>query len=336
MSIHAIIIACAMAQPASPGVPASSSPPVPPSVVSTAPSAAQTDAAASLADRVADLNRRLEALRPASPTGYFELGEVVAAEAASDTDRRLARDLYILALELSRKAVSTGKDGSSAALGPPDPMLARSVCLALAAMESGDEQRRWLIALADTTGADSFAESVPIRSTTTSRDPAAFDLASALGSIRMGEGRRAQSILSRPGVAELLERVSKLLSQNFGGGADQVRKHAEQWPTCPRCLNRRFIREGAGPVGVIVCPHCRGTPGPRLTDEELLAQIRTESVLLSGQARSWAAQIVSDGGSPMRELDIDELARVFSVDPARPVWRNGQWAPIVERTPTKR
>ncbi|MBY0311171.1 MAG: hypothetical protein K2W85_03790 [Phycisphaerales bacterium] len=316
MSIHAIIISCALAQP------------VPPAPV-------QADAPVSLADRVPDLNRRLEALRPANPAGYFELGEEVAAEAATDADRRLARDLYILALELSRKVTPAGQSDAPATLGPPDPLLARSVCLALAAMESADEQRRWLIALADTTGADLSAEPVPIRTTTTSRDPAAFDLASALGSIRIGEGRRAQAILSRPGVAALFERVSKLLTQNFGSGADQVRRHAEQWPTCPRCLNRRFIREGAGPTGVVVCPHCLGTPGPRLSDEELLAQIRTESVLLSGQARSWAAQIVSDGGSPLRELDIDELARVFSVDPARPVWRNGQWMPVADRKPAK-
>lgn len=338
MIIAAICTLMMLGQPSAGGTPAAT-----PAV---APQPVAVDAPMGLDARVHDLNRRLESLTPSQPRGYFELGEEVAAEAATESDRRLARDLYILALELSRPAAPSG-DGKSASSAPPttppaappppDLVLARSVCLALAAMESADEQRRWLIALADSTGADLAAEPAQIRSTTTSRDPAAFDLASALGLIRIGEGRRAQAILSKPGVAALLERVDKLLSSNFGGGADQVRRNAEAWPSCPRCLNRRYVKEvtSGGGSSTVVCPHCLGTPGARLRDADLLAQIRTESVLLSGQARSWAAQIVSDGGGPLRELDIDELARVFSVDPARPLWRNGQWMPVrqVQKAP---
>ncbi len=303
---------------------------------------ARASMAVGLESRIRGLNARLEALRPDRPQDYFELGEEVAAEAASDADRRLAQDLFILSMELSREA-SSAQAGGASKLGPPSPALARSVCLALATMETSDEQRRWLIALADSTVAGPTLEPVTIRTTTASRDPAAFDLASALGAIRMGEGRRAMSILARPAVAALLERCDALLSTTLGGGAAAVRAHAEQWPTCPRCLNRRFVKEaggagrgggssgGGGGSSVVVCPHCQGTPGPRLSDEELLAQIRTESVLLSGQARSWAAQIVSDGGAPLRELDIDELARVYRVDPAMPIWRGGLWSPVPAR-----
>jgi hypothetical protein len=64
----------------------------------------------------------------------------------------------------------------------------------------------------------------------------------------------------------------------------------------------------------------------KLTPEQWLAQIRLESLLLSGIHRSWGAQVASDLGEPLRDPDARELPGVLGVDAARTVWRNGAWA----------
>jgi hypothetical protein len=262
--------------------------------------------------RVNHLSQRLAGLSPDRPRAYFELGEEVASEASDDLDRRLARQLFALAFELSRRSAQ------------PDTQLPSSVCLALAAIADTDEERRWLAALAETLAPPGSAPPDPVRikSSAASRDPAAFDLASMLGLVRIGEGRRAERLLARPGVERLLDKCDPLLMPAAGGGAAMVRKQIEEWPSCPQCHNKRFVRDSSG---IHLCPTCHGAPGPTLSPMELLGHIRTESILLSGQQRSWAAQIISDYGAPVRELDASELASTYAADPMRPLWRNGHW-----------
>lgn len=266
---------------------------------------------AALESRVRDLQPRLAGLRPTAPRAYFELGEEVLAEATGDADRRLARELFVLAMELTR------------ASSQPDPPLMRSALLALAADATGEEERRWLVAVADSSSADAFGEPARYRASAASRDPASFELATMFSYVRTGEGRRAVKMLEKPGVNELLEKCDKLLIPGVGGGATAVRKMIDDHQVCQRCRNRRSIKEGGQ---IIVCPICHGTPGPELGVMQLLAQLRTESVLLSGEARSWAAQLISDGGAPIRELDIAEVAGIYNVDPSKPIWKSGSWA----------
>ncbi|HMN39199.1 MAG TPA: hypothetical protein PKE29_00020 [Phycisphaerales bacterium] len=271
--------------------------------------------------RVAHLEARLSGLSPERPREYFELGEEVASEASDESDRRLARQLYVLAYELSLRAARA------------DSRLAPSVCLALAAIAGSDDERRWLGALAETVAPDGAVIGAPVaggmvaeagrmRASAASRDPAAFDLATMLGFVRIGEGRRAERLLARPGVRELLDRCDRLLMPGIGG-ASLVRKRIEDYPMCPQCHNRRYIKDAAG---VHLCPTCQGTPGGPFSAMELVGHLRTESVLLSGQQRSWSGQITSDFGAPLRELDASELAATYKVDATRPLWRGGRWA----------
>jgi hypothetical protein len=291
---------------------------------------AQSEPAArvSIEDRVSHLDDRLSWLRPDRPREYFELGEEVASEAASDADRRLARQLYALAFELSRAGGAGGNQGA-----PADPQLAPSACLALAAIGESDEERRWLGALAETVAPDGSAIGTPasggavadarrLKSSAASRDPAAFDLATMLGLIRIGEGRAAQKLLERPGVQELLDRCDQVLMPGIGG-ASTVRRHIEDYPNCPQCHNRRYTKDAAG---VHICSVCKGAPGGTFSTAELVGHLRTESMLLSGQQRSWSGQITSDFGSTLRELDSAELAATYGVDATRPLWRGGRWA----------
>ncbi|MBX3358781.1 MAG: hypothetical protein KF745_10155 [Phycisphaeraceae bacterium] len=273
---------------------------------------------------VTDLAGRLAALSPDDPMPYFLLGEEVLSESLgrrsepNQAGLSLARRLFILSYSLDQRLPKPRQ----ARLGP-------SACLALAASVTDDAQRRWLwalarsmdpaIAKADRSQGDPAVDAV--------REDVALDLCTALGFMRAGEGRRAEAVLRRPGVSELLDRYDAMISpMEIRGGADLVRRLIAQWPSCPECKNRRVVNRPGDPNGrPVLCLNCGGNPGPRFSDDELLAQLRLESALLSGIQRSWAAQVVVDRGAPLRDLGPAELAPAFGVDPALCIFRDGQW-----------
>lgn len=262
-----------------------------------------------------DLEARLEALDPANAEAYFLLGEEVAAEIpAAPAARRLAQQLFTLAYEINR------------ARPEPDVALTRSVCLALSATVEGAD-RRWLLAMARSLDADRPGPDFAAPAPGPSRREAALDLATVLGYVRSGEGRRAEQLLQRSGAGALLDQYEALLrGPGLDVGASTIRRYISQWPSCPECRNRRTTtraHEGGGTT--VLCATCQGNPGPRLTDEEVLLQLRLESALLSGIQRSWAAQVAADSGAPLRDLDPGELAGTLGVDPAKRIWRGGRW-----------
>jgi hypothetical protein len=264
---------------------------------------------------------QLAALDPRNPWGYFLLGEMIAAEASDAQSKQVARTLFVLAYETSKKA---GADALKSGDAPAGADIRISVALALASIADSDSERRWLHAIASSLGWNNpdgpgpigTAQSAPI-------DPAGLDLASAIGLIRIAEGRRAAKLLEKPEVAATLDRSERLLSPaGLTGGASRIRRLMAEWPICAECKNRRFIKSAQG---VRLCPTCGGKPGPKITQQELLYQLRLESSLLHGVQRSWVAQTIVDGGEPLRDLDPDELAATYRVDPARTVWRGGAW-----------
>lgn len=267
-----------------------------------------------LASRVENLESRLVSLRPERPAAYLELGELVLQEASTAEDRRLARELLVLALST---ATARREDPNAAGV-------ASSACLALASAADDQPTARWLGAVGASLAPDASLDvSTQDAAAGAARDPAALDVANALGLARIGEGKRAERLLARPGAGELLERMDKVLQPGVGGGAQRVRRMIESYPWCPQCRNRRTFKDASG---VQVCPTCKGLPGPNLPDEELINHLRAESVLLSGVQRSWAAQILADEGAPLRDLDPAEVAATLRVDPSKTVWKNGAWA----------
>ena len=55
-------------------------------------------------------------------------------------------------------------------------------------------------------------------------------------------------------------------------------------------------------------------PGPQLSEEELIAQLRFEAVLLNGIQRSWSAQMVVDLGATLRDPDPEDLGEFVVSD----------------------
>jgi len=267
---------------------------------------------------------RLVSLTPSKPMDYFLLAEEVAGDSSTPASISLARHLYVLSYELDAKLDSIRRQ----------PRLAASVCLALAAIAKRDDERRWLIALAQSYS-DPGGFRPPSAGAIASREslgdiPAdvALDVANVLGLSRSGEGRRAEPLLEHPGVTDALAKLDATSRNLSFSLVSFVNKVQRDWPICPQCRNRRAVPSGGKQGEMSLCDSCRGNPGPKLTPQELIFQLRIESALLRGTQRSWAAQLVTDAGSPLRDLDASELAATYDVDPAKPVWRDGQWSPL--------
>jgi hypothetical protein len=150
-----------------------------------------------------------------------------------------------------------------------------------------------------------------------------------MGLARSGEGRRADQLLEKPEVAQLLKEVDgrPMPDGRPASLKNFLDKAVRDWPACPQCRNRRVVPAGASRTGeMTLCDTCRGNPGPRLTEDELSNQLRIEAVLLEGEQRSWAAQVLADAGAPLRDLDPSELAGTYGVDRQLVIWRDGGWA----------
>ncbi len=259
---------------------------------------------------------RLVALDPDDARGYLRLAEELADEARSADEVRLARRLFV-------HAVQIGRDSSDL----EQRTLGASAALALAADPAAKSERRWLLALAGALDRR-FAHLVDQEDAPVLWEPAiGLAAAEALGLARSGHGREALDRLEEPGVRDVLDRITPLLGIRGGGGAaGVVERLSRGWP-CPRCSNERVeTRRRDGDVFRERCSVCLGNPGPRdVSAEDLAAHIRAELRLLDGDLGSWSAQLEFDRGLPLREPSIAGLQRFYGVDPLARVWRDGQW-----------
>lgn len=260
-----------------------------------------------------DVLRRLALLTPDNPEAYFLLAEEVADAADAPDEVSLAKALYVLAFELDRRPGHAGTLAASAALG-------------IARIERLDRDRRWLIALAAAIDRRYALPDWTVSAGGTITDEQAYSAATVLGLARAGEGREARKWLEKPGVSDTLKRYERLIGDTGETGAlSRLDKYMDAWP-CPQCHNERTITvQGEHGPEKRLCPTCHGNPGPALSDEELIAQLRFEAALLNGIQRSWAAQVIVDQSAPLRDPDPSELAATYRVDPDKPYWRNGAW-----------
>ncbi|MBK7404765.1 MAG: hypothetical protein IPJ41_09055 [Phycisphaerales bacterium] len=259
------------------------------------------------------ISPRLTALSPGDPSAYFLLGEEVADESQSRAEEELARHLFGLAFELDRR------DGTPSWIAP-------SSCLALASLSRLESDQRWLRALASRMDSSYAAPAWQSESSGGAVSDAAFTAAEAIGEVRAGNGLRARDLLQTPGVREIFLRYGQLLGFSAATGALwQVEQWASEWP-CRECGNERVVfRPNTDPPSYRECYTCRGNPGPRLTQGQLVSQLRFESRLLHGISRSWGAQLSLDYGAPLREAAPEELASVLGIDINAPYWRDGGW-----------
>jgi hypothetical protein len=258
---------------------------------------------------------RLEKLTPTNPEAYFLLGEEVADAVDGPERARLAKELFTLAFTMDVDR-SGGHGGE----------LAASSCLALASVTRSESDRRWLTAMAVAIDPRRQPPAWLAGQREAVNAQTAFLAASALGCVRSGDGRQALLYLDDPAVRALLSRYDRLIVDSpYKGTLAATELEASRWP-CRECNNQRIVRRSGGKNGEYrLCPTCAGRPGVRLPPAQWLAQIRLESLLLSGIHRSWGAQVAADLGQPLRDPDVRDLPGVMGVDPAKRVWKDGAW-----------
>jgi hypothetical protein len=260
-----------------------------------------------------NVDARLASLAPDKPEDYVRLAEEMAQEAHLREARDLARTLYVLGFELDRARPAGG-------------VLARRAALGLGELTRRTDERAWLRAVAESVGGAGVPAGAGEQAETIAPplgpDRAAVDLCTAMGLARAGEGRRARALLDKPGVRELLAEYAEVLGGGgFSPGEGGVDDLLGRWP-CPTCRNRRVVQQGQNGK---LCPTCDGTPGPDLSPEQKLAQLRAESLFLRGVHGSWAAQSLTDRGLALRDPRPEDLANRYRVDAGATVWRDGAW-----------
>jgi len=255
---------------------------------------------------------RLAELSPDNPEAYFLLAEEIADVADDEPRANLARTLYVLAFELDRK-----RGGAT---------LAASCALGIARVERLERDKRWLLAIASAVDRRYALPDWNVGATLAISDETAFKAATVLGLARSGDGREARRLLDQPGVGEVLRRYERAIgTSGMTGALSRLDRFMQSWP-CPECGNSRTVNKpGERGVEIRLCGTCRGNPGPRLDESEFIAQLRFEALLLDGIQRSWAAQVVVDQGSPLRDPDLDELAPTYGVDSSKPYFRDSKW-----------
>lgn len=265
---------------------------------------------------VVGFTTRLQNLRPDKAENYLFLAEELASESHVRESRDLSRALYVLAFEIDRKQPSS------------NGRIARSACSGLAALTRNEAEQRRLLAIGQIVAGQASRvrgeRPVLVKPMIPPSDETALNLVTAIGLARAGEGRRAEQYLGREGVRSLLESTEGLFGGfDRQGASANIERWINDWPACPTCKNKRIVsRSGAEPQ---LCKHCEGNPGPRLSDAELLMQVRGESLLLRGVHRSWSAQLVADGGEPLRDPLPEDLALQYGVDANATIWRDGRW-----------
>jgi hypothetical protein len=256
---------------------------------------------------------RLEQLGPQDPLSYFLLAEEVADTAVNPADFELAKQLYVLAFHYDRVPGRAATLSASAVLG-------------LAEIERLDRDRRWLLALAGSLDKRYAQPDWNVPASGSISDETAAKAAAAIGLARSGDGRESRKLLEDTSVMEVLRRYERAIGTTGETGAlSRIAKYSQQWP-CPECGNARVVTKPTerGPE-LRLCGTCRGNPGPKLGQDEIIAQLRFESYLLNGIQRSWAAQSIVDQGAPLRDPSAEELAETMGVDASKPYWRKGAW-----------
>ena len=209
---------------------------------------------------VANLQNRLGTLVPTDPMPYFILAEDLAVEgvAGDKPSRDMARTLFVLAFDLFRTRARPG-----------DGEMARSAALGLASLTTSDADRRWLAAVGDQVAPPNEKNAgASARLPSAVPEATAFALATAMGLARSGDGRRADTYMSREGVRELLAATQATIAGGRTVAGGGVLKWIEDWPACPTCKNRRIVTRGSEST---LCQFCDGNPGPKLGDTELLS-----------------------------------------------------------------
>lgn len=254
---------------------------------------------------------RLSAISPIDPEALLRAGEDLSSM-GSPLSIRVARRVLAGAIEIDRQR-GGGRVGAGA-------------CLLLAEIATTEPDRRWFAALARALESGASSRSWLHDGDQSYNADAAYNAACAVGLVRAGDGLAARQLFKEPGVRDILLDHERLLSTiGEPGGLAFLEREAAKWP-CTECRNDRVVKVVVNrEVQHKLCPICGGNPGPVLSDEAVILQLRLEARLLRGVQRSWAAQLAADRGMPLDDPDPDELSKVLGFDSLAFVFKGDGW-----------
>lgn len=243
---------------------------------------------------------RLDDLRADQAMAYFELGEEVSYEITGRKGQDLARTLFVLAYQLD------------ADLGP-------HVCLALAELTTSADERRWLLAMAESMGAGN-AQSDSHRIPSGPAEESRRRLADALRTLRAEDGRPMREAMASPAAAEFLAHLQQ--SEPVIHSALAEAAHAASGKVgCPRCRGQRVVANSVGADRPReLCPRCGGNPGLAMTESDILNSLRVEAHLRRIEPGTWSGTLLMHQDRPLRDIRAGDLARTYAVDPAKTRW----------------
>jgi len=205
----------------------------------------------------------------------------------------LAEEIADIAESRDGYALARHLFGLAGALAPD--RIGRSACLALADLESDPQEKQRLMALSSLLDerAGGGALYVPDRAAT-APSQTARTIVNAFSYFRRGEGTKTRALVDDEHVLRALDEHAQLIP----GGVDRFLHDA------------RLYRDGTR---------------PDLQDAELRQMLYLELALLTGENRQWSTELALTNGEPLIEVDPNQLARTFGIDPDRPLYRDGRW-----------
>ncbi|MFM7259862.1 MAG: hypothetical protein ACKO3W_04595 [bacterium] len=204
-------------------------------------------------------------------------------------------DYLVLAEEVADAAASEGERqlarelfGLAGALDTE--RLGRSALLALAQFSTDRRERDRALAAAEIVGGRGGALRV-FRA-----EPEQIEaLSRAFSFYRRGEGRKAINVLRQADADAVLDELDDAIP----GGANGFRAALDA------------MKSGGG-----------SRPDPETVRRLLLVEL----ALRRGDARSISLDLILRGDEPLIEIDPNDPAALWQVDPAKPWWRNGRWS----------
>jgi hypothetical protein len=233
-------------------------------------------------------NARLLALDPARPADYFNLAEEISDAFPAQATGVAGSTATNAAQNEAQRELARQLFALAGALNTP--IFGRSAMLAISELAISTQSRERALAAAEIVGGRGEKKSV-FRPESAQIEA----LARAFSFYRKGMGTKALSALRQSDADALLDAISDAIP----GGAAAMR---------------------------VECKSMRANTRVYLDPQHERTLMLIELALRRGELRGLGLDIVVHGDRPLIEIDRDDVASLWQIDPKRVWWRDGAWS----------
>lgn len=250
---------------------------------------------------------------PDHPETYFQLGELLGAQAQTSAQQDRAEQVLAM--------------GATLAMQQGEHQLAASCCIALVELASDPQHQRDLWDLALLIDPDRFPSWVKFRSSPADSS-ARRSAAECLRLIRNAKHADAAELFRTQSVKDQLAAAAESLGLSPSTTLDQIRlllSHQRDDACRGRVFDTR-VRDGES--SRFLCPDHQYPIGsaPDAKSLELLLSLETACLESAAQINGWGGVVAMGLDQPARTPSIEMLAQQYDIDPARPYWDGQGWS----------